>query len=157
MIGSTFLNGAREHSWMAGIVVGVLIGVLTSMSVQTWADFTSDNVPKLIPYQGVLEYNGQPWDALPEDVVNPNPTVRFQIYRGSALTSLATCEEHNVQVHNGRFTVLLGEGTPCQGHQPIGEVVREAEDLYVKMTIVNPFPNSEDEVALETLARSTTD
>src|SRR5690606_25501727 len=73
----------QKKSWVFGLIVlNASLGAALSTAVTVLADQNgqTDGVPRQIPYNGVLELDGQPVDATGEEAVQ----MRFSIYDGPA-------------------------------------------------------------------------
>ncbi|MEO1270025.1 MAG: hypothetical protein AAFX99_18210, partial [Myxococcota bacterium] len=134
----------------AAMTGACLVG-LTLLGLQAMADGdpTTDNVPRLIPYNGVLKTNGAPVTATGEDA----PWLRFDITDGEeAQAPVVYSQSMQVNAYDGRFTALLGP-TDDDG-VAIDTVIGGADRLYLRMAILNthnpndPASTADDDVAL---------
>lgn len=96
-------------------VAGVSVSVLADGNPAT------DGVPRVIPYQGVLELDGQPF--------NGEVSIGFSIYAASSGGAPLWSEERTVSVYNGTFAVSLGSITP------IAATLLAADSLWVGITV----------------------
>lgn len=114
--------------------------LLLSPALLADGDPSTDNVPRLFSYGGVLERDGQ---GLSGEV-----TLTFQIYDGDDAqnTSPVWIETQRVPIYAGRFSVLLGEcddlgvtercplGDETSGVY-IADIVRNADDLHLGVIV----------------------
>lgn len=96
-------------------VAGVSVSVLADGNPAT------DGVPRVIPYQGVLELDGQPF--------NGDVSIGFSIYAASSGGAPLWSEERTVSVYNGTFAVSLGSITP------LAATLLAADSLWVGITV----------------------
>lgn len=122
------------------LVVTILIAAATSAStavivssrdVAADGNAQTDGVPRVIPYQGVLEFDGAP--------VSGTYAMRFTVYDGAAVV---WTETQNVAVYAGTFSVMLG--TVAGG---VDALARRADDLTLQITLLNE-DGDEDDVVL---------
>lgn len=91
-------------------VAAILALTLVAVAGSRDAPEGTRSVPKLIPYQGVLERNGQLVNALGSDTVS----FRVSLYDAPAAgqkvwpAEPSVYDEHTVNVHNGRFAFSIG-------------------------------------------------
>ncbi|MEL6181763.1 MAG: hypothetical protein AAFS10_22580 [Myxococcota bacterium] len=110
-------------------------------------DPATDNVPRLIPYQGTLESDGQPVHA-----VGPNALdIRFALFDGPEATEPVYIQDMTVEVFSGRFTATIGP-TDIHGVS-VQEVVAAADDLYLGLTFLNNVEDPEDDMVLSNRQR----
>jgi hypothetical protein len=74
------------------------------------------SVPSLIPYQGVLEKNGQPVNAIGEEKVDFRVALFDAVQAGNKVwpVGVGVYEEHSVNVFNGRFSFQIGSQVDYQ-------------------------------------------
>ena len=123
------------------LAAGVLLGLITALTVTAMADGdpTTDTVPRVLPYQGTLEFNGQPVHALGEDAI----PMRFSLFDGPSSDTAIYNQELSIEVYAGRFTASIGPlGTNADGEEvTITEVIQAADDLYLGMTLLGDGEN----------------
>ena len=105
----------------------VLVGVAAGTTSVSYADgnFTTATVIDgsiVIPYDGYLALNGSP--------VNSPRTVLFELYDAEAGGSVVWSEQQAVQLHNGRFSVALGDVNN------ITNTILDAEKMWLGITVV---------------------
>ena len=105
------------------LAVNILFAAIQAMAD---GDPTTDNVPKLIPYQGTLEKDGR--------VVNGDVQMTFRIYDGLESEQPSWTEAQSVTVYAGRFSVLLG-ATTTQSSQTLTQIVTNADELYLAVAL----------------------
>ncbi|MEL6180798.1 MAG: hypothetical protein AAFS10_17685, partial [Myxococcota bacterium] len=102
----------------------------TTFTVFADGDPTTDSVPRAIPYEGVLELNGQPIHAVGEDAI----WVEFALYDGTESDTPVYIQRIALDVYAGRFAAAIGPvddtGTPIE------EVIRAADGLMLGMTLL---------------------
>ncbi|MEO1270410.1 MAG: hypothetical protein AAFX99_20175, partial [Myxococcota bacterium] len=120
------------------------MGTLTTLTWSVVADSnpTTDDVPKQLPYQGVLEFNGEPLHATGEDAV----AVTFALYDGPDAMAPVYSQQLSIEVFSGRFTALIGP-VDDQG-TPLTEVIRAADDLRLGMTLLGDVNDPNDDVEM---------
>ncbi len=122
-----------------------LIGAGFMVTYQAWANndgnFATDSVPRVIPYQGVLEFNGVPYHG--------NMDIRFALFddavAGSAGTTDAQCQadanclwseefsgDNAQQVFQGRFSSILGQTNP------VTDTIYDAGTLFLGLQVRGP-------------------
>ncbi|MEL6182129.1 MAG: hypothetical protein AAFS10_24420 [Myxococcota bacterium] len=129
---------------IALVISGLLTGLLmaTGLSVFADGDPTTDNVQRALPYQGVLELDGQPIHA-----VGPQALwMEFALYDGLESPDPVYIQQIQVEVYAGRFTVSIGPFD--DGGTPIEEVITAADDLMLGMTLLNDRDDEADDVAM---------
>ncbi|MEL6177466.1 MAG: hypothetical protein AAFS10_00865 [Myxococcota bacterium] len=135
------------------LAVGLTLGALMTLAVTATADGdpTTDNVQRQLPYQGILEVDGQPLHAVGSEAL----LIRFQLYDGPEALEPVYSQEIAVEVYSGRFTAILGpEGVDPQGNLlAIDEVIGAADDLHLGMTLLNTQEDPEDDIVLSNRQR----
>ena len=131
----------RWMTWMGGLVLGV--SMTAAVAVMADGDPGTDDVPRMIPYQGVLEMDGAPVNAMGGDAI----WVEFGLYDGPGEgAQLRYTQRRALEVFRGRFTTTIGP--TGEGGEPIEEVIRAADDLYLGMTLLGNPEDPGDDVAL---------
>ena len=105
-------------------------------------DPSTDAVPRIVPYQGVLELNGQPVNAVGEQAVS----IRFELFDGAEAEAPVYSQSLAVEVYGGRFTA--GIGPTDDSGIAIADVIAGADDLHLGMTLLNQLDNPEDDVTM---------
>lgn len=82
----------------------------------------TDNLPRLIPYSGRVEFNGEPYSG--------ELTVQFGVYRGAGSATPVFDEVITFTAFSGAFQVAFG-----QTNANFVNTVDDADDIYVGMTI----------------------
>ncbi|MEL6179857.1 MAG: hypothetical protein AAFS10_12940 [Myxococcota bacterium] len=128
---------------LAALLGGVVLGGIATLSLDVFADGdpATDNAPQRIPYQGTLEFDGQPVNAIGQAAI----PMRFSIYDGPEAEAPVYQQDLNVEVFGGRFTAILGP-TDIDGVQ-IATVVAGADPLQLGITLLNG-PGEEDDIIL---------
>ncbi|MEL6177720.1 MAG: hypothetical protein AAFS10_02145 [Myxococcota bacterium] len=129
-----------------GLVLGAL---LLTLHAAADGDPATDNVTRVIPYHGVLKFNGEPVTATGENA----PWLRLNITDGSGPEApVIYAQSVQVNVYAGRFTALLGP-TDDNGAD-IDTAIARADNLHLRMTVLNthnpndPASTADDDVAL---------
>jgi cytoskeletal protein CcmA (bactofilin family) len=122
----------------SSLLTGVLVVAVTAVAD---GDPSTDQVPRIIPYNGMLELDGVPVNL----VGDAAPFLRFELTDGAAGPVVFT-QQAQVQVYGGRFTVLLGPtGT---GGVRLDDVVADADDLFVRITLLGEVGTAADDIVL---------
>ena len=110
-------------------LTGGLFSAIVVLGVSAIADNNpgTDNVPKLIPYNGTLEKDGH--------VINDAVKLHFRIFDGKDAQNPVWEEQLTVQVYHGRFTALLGSSSP-ESSANLAKVINNADDLYLGIGVV---------------------
>ena len=141
-----------KTSWIVG-GAGLLMGIILSASFGVMADGdpTTDDVPRTLPYQGVLELNGEPVNAEGLNALH----ILFELYDGQDAEAPAYSQPIIVEVYSGRFTATIGPlGLNADNEEVIvSEVITAADDLYLGMTLLGDPDNPEDDIALSNRQR----
>ena len=138
------LNSSARPVLIATLLAGVTIGVVfaTAWSVFADGDPTTDTVPRMIPYQGQLELNGEPVHAQGDDAI----WIEFALYDGPGADTPVYAQRMPVEVYSGRFTTTIGP-TGEQG-EAISDVIQAADDLHLGLTILNDPEDDGDDVTM---------
>ena len=130
------------------LVVGLALGAVTTLGATVFADGdpTTDDVPRMLPYQGTLEINGQPVHATGTSAL----AMRFDLYDSAEAPEPVYSQRVTVEVYAGRFTTTIGpEGEGPAGEVvAIGDVVAAADDLHLGIVLLNDLEDPEDDTAL---------
>ncbi|MEL6177719.1 MAG: hypothetical protein AAFS10_02140, partial [Myxococcota bacterium] len=137
-------------------LMGGLIAALMTVTLQVAADqdASTDDVPRLIPYHGILELDGAPVTAAGDDA----PWLRFDITDGSGLEAPTVyTQSMQVDLFEGRFTALIG---PTDDHGAnLEPVVAAGDNLFIRITVLgehdpeDPASTMDDDIALSTPQR----
>ncbi len=116
-----------------------------------WADglaFT-DNVPRVLTYEGQLERDGAPVTATGTDAL----WMRFRVYDADAPEVVIYEEDERVDVYGGRFSVQLGP-TDRTGNV-FDQMIGRADDLLLRIVLLGDPSVPGDDVALANAQRLT--
>lgn len=117
----------RRSKWaLVAIPVAVLliaVASVTASPVRQIFDSPNESVPQTITYQGVLtDANGS--------TVNDGPyTATFRIYTRTTGGSPLWEEQHNIQVENGLFSIILGR------QSDLASAFDNGPDLFLGITV----------------------
>ena len=129
------------------IAVGLIMGALSTLTLTVMADGdpTTDAVPRMLPYHGMLELNGAPVHAVGDEAI----PLRFELYDGPE-GALVYQQTQRVEVFGGRFTATIGPvgDDGAGGAVAITDVVSAADDLHLGMTLLNNEEDPDDDVTL---------
>ncbi len=130
------------------VLVGAILGLAMALGANVMADGdpTTDQVPRTLPYQGTLEMDGQPVQAIGEHALE----IEFALYDGQASEVAAYRQTMRIEVFAGRFTATIGPvgKGPAEEDVEIASVIQAADDLYLGMTLLGDLADPEDDVAL---------
>lgn len=114
-------------------------------------DPRTDNVPRMLPYQGQLELDGRPVEATGDAALH----LLFSLYDGPDAEAPVYSQPLVVEVYAGRFTATIGPvGVgPDGAEQPIDAVVAAADDLYLGMTLMGDPDDPDDDIPLSNRQR----
>jgi hypothetical protein len=120
----------KLYTFLAAITGGAIALTLT-LAHTALADSNpaTDQVPKLIPYQGTLEKDGVG--------VTAQIPMTFSIFDGAAATTAVWTERQTVNVYAGRFMALLGS-TTANSATNLAKAITDADNLYLSVTLNNP-------------------
>lgn len=124
----------------------IALSVLLSGSAFADGDPRTDNVPRVLPYQGILEMDGSPVNATGADALH----ITFALFDGPAAEQPAYRQDLRIEVYSGRFIATIGpvgQG-PDGAEVAISQIVANADDLYLGMTLLGDPADPEDDVAL---------
>ncbi|MEO1272546.1 MAG: hypothetical protein AAFX99_30995, partial [Myxococcota bacterium] len=89
---------------------GILFGLVLALALSSSAEDTElDSGPRAVPYNGILEYNGQP--------LNGQADLHFtltDVPGGQGASCIFTEEHDNIVAYSGRFSVNIGSITVGQ-------------------------------------------
>jgi len=138
MSGSTrrFHDGAIVVAgWLGGSLMTAL--VLVSMNASADGSAYTDDLPRLVPYQGHIARGGEGF--------NGTLDLTFDLYEASSGGDSVFTEQHtDVNVYQGQFSVLLGSTATAKA-TALQTLFEDAEPLYVGVTL----DTSSGTVALE--------
>jgi hypothetical protein len=111
----------------------------------------TDGVPRLLPYQGLLELDGRPVNAVGDNALH----IGFLLFRGADAEAHVYRQDLRIQVYNGRFTATIGPtGTdPAGAEVPIERIIANADDLYLGMILLGDPADPDDDIALSNRQR----
>jgi len=107
------------YSALGGLITGAVVLAGVAIADQ---DPGTDGVPRVLPYRGTLEQDGAPFDG--------GLTMTFRLH--DEADTLVFEEAQQVEVYQGRFSVLLGS-TGEQAVQTLGLAVSNADELYLSI------------------------
>ncbi|MEL6180292.1 MAG: hypothetical protein AAFS10_15125, partial [Myxococcota bacterium] len=143
-----------QAGWRGLLLVGMgaVFGVLSTLAIAVLADGdpATDSVPRMFPYQGILESDGQPITATGDDAI----AMQLALYYGEgAQEQPVYTQDVEVEVYAGRFTTTIGPtGHDAQGASvEIAEIIRGADTLYLGIVLLGD--ESEDDVPLSNRQR----
>ncbi|MEO1267342.1 MAG: hypothetical protein AAFX99_04530 [Myxococcota bacterium] len=123
------------------LVIGLLMGMILAVAVTSMADGPElDEGPRAIPYNGILEYNGQ--------AVNGQADLRFTLTDvPGADVQGANCyyvEEHdNVTAYSGRFSVNIGSVDTI--NNAIDPCVFDSDAIYIEIGVRDAAANEDND------------
>ena len=114
-------------------------------------DPATDAVPRLLPYQGQLELDGQPVNATGANALH----IGFLLFDGADAEAHVYRQDLVIQVYSGRFTATIGPtGTNPAGEEvPIDRIITNADDLYLGMILLGNPGDPDDDIALSNRQR----
>jgi len=131
------------------IIASVTSTVCTLMVVlgfQAIADQNpaTDSVPRVIPYNGVMEFNGQAVTATGDDA----PWLRFELSDTSVEggPQIVFSQSMQVNVYAGKFTAPLGPADDSGVF--LQDVIAGADDLVINIVVLGDPMDEADDVAL---------
>ena len=117
----------RKHlPVLASSLGSAVVAVLLVTALNALADRSpgTDGVPRVIPYRGTLEQDGQPYDG--------GITMVFRLH--DEAEALVFEEPQEVQVYQGRFSVLLGSTGPDRLAE-LTRAVTDADEVYLSIAL----------------------
>ncbi len=121
--------------------IACLLGLLSTPALAD-GDPTTDAVPRAIPYQGIIEIDGEPVDASGADAI----PIRFALYDRPDGDAPVYAQRIDVEVYRGRFTASIGPRDDAG--RAIEEVVRAADGLTLGMTLLGDPDDPDDDIEL---------
>jgi hypothetical protein len=120
------------------IAVGALLGSVMGTVGLSFADNLTSTSNMLgegvvIPYDGYLMLDSSPMNTAGQ-------TFKFALFESPSGGTPQWVEEHVVNVHNGRFSVSLGQGTKLSSspaNATFSQVILDAEKLYISVSIID--------------------
>lgn len=121
----------RKLKTLVAAVAGGAVALTLTLTHTALADSNpaTDQVPKLIPYQGTLEKDGVG--------VTAQLPMTFSIFDGATAVTAVWTERQTVNVHAGRFMALLGS-TTANSATNLAKAITDADNLYLSVTLNNP-------------------
>ncbi|MCB9528199.1 MAG: hypothetical protein H6701_07375 [Myxococcales bacterium] len=142
-----------ELSPRAAVLLAALLGALVPLATAALADGDprTDDVPRLLPYQGQLELDGRPVHATGDDALH----LLFALYDGPDAVEPVYQQPIVVEVYSGRFTASIGPvgQAPDGSERAIAEVIAAADDLSLGITLLGDPDDPADDIALENRQR----
>ncbi|NOZ02684.1 MAG: hypothetical protein GXP54_12460 [Deltaproteobacteria bacterium] len=107
---------------------GSVVTMVLALGVTAMADSNpeTDQVPRLVPYQGTLEKDGKPVTGAVDLV--------FDLYDGPATDTPVWTETLNVAVYAGRFSAVLGSSSGTSATD-LAKVLTDADDVYLGVSV----------------------
>ena len=118
-----------DHPKTLAIAIGSSVAtalLVTALTAYADGNPSTDQVPKLIPYQGTLEKDGTG--------VTGQVPMTFSLFDGSAATTAAWTEKQTVNVFAGRFLAMLG-ATSATSATNLAKTLTNADDVYLAVTL----------------------
>ena len=135
------------------IAAALALAMLVPTLHPAWADgdATTDAVPRILPYQGMLELDGRPLDATGDRALH----LELALYDGPEAPEPAYRQALLVEVYQGRFTAPIGPTGrgPGGGARALEDVIAAADDLYLGMTLLGDPDDPDDDIALQNRQR----
>ena len=142
------MNVQHSTSRVAAAAGGMLLGILVMIGLSAMADGdpTTDTVPRMLPYTGTLEQNGQPVNAVGENAIH----ILFSLYDAADAEAPVYNQPLRLEVYAGRFTATIGPVGlgPNNEEVAIADVVAAADDLHLGMTLLGDPEDPEDDLPL---------
>ncbi|MCB9541068.1 MAG: hypothetical protein R3F65_01850 [bacterium] len=130
--------------------LAALLAALTVFTVAPAAradgDPRTDAVPRMLPYQGLLELDGRPVHATGDDALH----LLFALYAAPDMEQPVYQQPIVVEVYSGRFTATIGpigQG-PDGTERAIADVIAAADDLSLGITLLGDPDDPADDIAL---------
>lgn len=138
--------------WLRTVALGSGLGaVLVALMALTAparadGDPRTDDVPRIMPYEGRLEIDGRPLDAHGDDALH----LEFALYDGLDALEPVYTQALRVEVYDGDFTSTIGPSGfgPDGEERGIADVIAAADDLYLGMTLLGDPEDPSDDVPL---------
>ena len=100
--------------------------LITALSALADSNPDTDQVGRVVPYQGTLEKDGR--------ATNGTLDLVFQLFDGASAQTPVWEETLSVTVFSGRFSVLLGSSS-TQSEQKLGKALSDADDLHLAVSV----------------------
>ena len=148
----------RKFKLFDAMLLGGCVTALSMIGSQVIADQDpgTDDVPRLLPYNGTLYFDGDPVTAQGDE----GPWLRFDITDGNADDSpVVYSQSMQVDAYNARFSAMLGPSDDAGVN--LEQVLAGADDLYLKLVVLgehdpdNPEATAGDDAALSNPQRLT--
>jgi cytoskeletal protein CcmA (bactofilin family) len=134
-----------DASKISFMCVGILLGGVLFSVVNVMADLNPDiqGIPQVIPYQGVLELNGQPVNRMGDQAM----WIDFQIHETLNSQAYRYSQRIQVEVYQGRFTALIGPSGQNQAGQTVylTDIISSSSQLYLGMILLGDNLESDDD------------
>lgn len=115
---------------------GALFGLVSAVALTSLAEDTElDSDPRVVPYNGVLEYNGQP--------LNGQADLQFtltDVPGGEGANCIFTEDHDNVTAYSGRFSVNIGR---VAGDLP--DCIFNSEAMYIEIGVRDATANDDQD------------
>jgi len=132
------------------ISIGMVVGGLMFSVLNVMADITpsTQGIPPVIPYQGVLELNGQPVNRMGDRAM----WIEFQIYTSPSAGDIVYRQRLQVEIYQGRFTALIGPSG--EGGGRLIDVIQSSAELYLGMVLLGDnLEAADDDIAMSNRQR----
>ena len=132
------------------ISIGMVVGGLMFSVLSVMADITpsTQGIPPVIPYQGVLELNGQPVNRMGDRAM----WIEFQIYTSPSAGDILYRQRLQVEIYQGRFTALIGPSG--EGGGRLIDVIQSSAELYLGMVLLGDnLEAADDDIAMSNRQR----
>ena len=125
--------------------------LITPAAAYADGDPTTDAVPRMLPYQGMLELDGRPVHATGDAALH----LLFALYAAPDAAEPVYQQPITVEVYSGRFTATIGPiGTgPDGAERAIADVIAAADDLSLGITLLGDPADPTDDIPLQNRQR----
>ena len=134
-----------DASKISFMCIGVLLGGVLFSVVNVMADLNPavQGVPQVIPYQGVLELNGQPVNRMGDQGM----WIEFQIHDTINTPTYRYSQRIQVEIYQGRFTALIGPSGQDSDGQTVylTDVISSSSQLYLGLVLLGDNLDSTDD------------
>ncbi len=148
MLQSPWLPDGSLRPVVVAVGFGALLVALMALTAPARADGDprTDDVPRIMPYEGRLELDGRPLDAHGDDALH----LEFALYDGVDAVEPVYTQSLRVEVYDGDFTSTIGPvGIGPDGQaRGIADVISAADELYLGMTLLGDPDDPSDDIPL---------
>ncbi|MEO1267483.1 MAG: hypothetical protein AAFX99_05250 [Myxococcota bacterium] len=146
----TTLTSLPSSSHVLVLAAGLVLGTIATVSISAIADGdpTTDQVPRMFPYQGYMELDGVPLNTEALDMT-------FALYDGAEAVEPVYRQDLTVEVYAGRFTASIGPVGRGPNNEDvfIEQVIANADDLHLGITLLGSPEDPEDDIELSNRQR----